>query len=93
MKDGEDVAYNAAKENNYLEDVDIIHGSEEHYNYFESLISGRDVNSDAAVGENFRRIFPAQIIKDCVMSSVIRRCVQSSPAEDKVGTFTYDNVF
>ena len=86
VKEGEEVAYGSAKENNYLEDVDIIPGSEEHFNFFDSLISGRDVNSDEPVGENFRRIFPAQIIKDCVMASVVRRCIQSSPVNDKVTT-------
>ena len=61
VKEGEDVAYSSAIENNYLEDVDRIPGTEEHYNFFESLISGRDVNSDQEIGENFRRIFPAQV--------------------------------
>ena len=78
------MAYGSAKENNYLEDVDIIPGSEEHFNFFDSLISGRDVNSDEPVRQNFRRIFPAQIIKDCVMASVVRRCIQTAPAKDKV---------
>ena len=85
VKEGEDVAYRSALENKYLEKEDIIAGSEEHYNFFESLISGRDLNSDQPVGDNFRRIFPAQIIKDCVMASVIRRCIQSSSIDDKVG--------
>ena len=62
VKEGEDAAYSSAKDNNYLEEVDRIPGTEEHYNFFESLISGRDVTSDTPPGENFRRIFPAQVI-------------------------------
>ncbi len=51
-------------------------GSEEHYNWFESLISGRCLATNyKGVGDSFRRIFPAQVIKDCAMAATIRcRC-------------------
>ena len=39
-------------------------GSENHYNFFESLISGRNLETDfQSVGERFKRIFPAQVLK------------------------------
>jgi len=48
-------------------------GSDEHYNWFESLISGRSLATNyAGVGDSLRRIFPAQIIKDCTMAATIR---------------------
>ena len=83
VKEGENVAYSSAIDNNYLEEVDKHEGSESHYNFFESLISGRDLNSDQDVGENFRRIFPAQIIKDCAMASTVRRSLEVAAEEDK----------
>ena len=83
VKEGEDVAYSSAIDNNYLEEVDKHEGSESHYNFFESLISGRDLNSDQEVGENFRKIFPAQVIKDCAMASTVRRSLEAAAEEDK----------
>ncbi len=48
-------------------------GTESHYNFFESLISGRCLRTNyGGAGENLRRIFPAQIIKDCAMAATIR---------------------
>ena len=84
VKEGEEFAYLEAIKNDYLEEEDKIIGSEEHYNFFESLISGRDPNSDQTVGDNFRRIFPAQVLKDCVMASMVRREIQKSDPQDKV---------
>ena len=89
VKEGEEFAYLEAMKNDYLEEQDKMIGSEEHYNFFESLISGRDPNSDQTVGENFRRIFPAQVLKDCVMASMVRREIQKSDPQDKVSMFSY----
>ena len=83
VRDGEETAYQSAIDENFLEEKDRMAGSEAHYNFFESLISGRDLNSDQTAGENFRRIFPAQVLKDCVMASQIRRALQSAGTEDK----------
>ena len=89
VKEGEECAYLEAIKNEYLEEKDKMNGSEEHYNFFESLISGRDPNSDQSIGENFRRIFPAQVLKDCVMASMVRREIQKSDPQDKVRVCTY----
>ena len=84
VKDGEEAAYQSAIEENYLAEKDRMPGSEAHYNFFESLISGRDLNSqDQTAGDNFRRIFPAQVLKDCAMASRIRRVLESAGEEDK----------
>ena len=84
VKDGEEAAYQSAIEENYLAEKDRMPGSEAHYNFFESLISGRDLNSqEQTAGDNFRRIFPAQVLKDCAMASRIRRVLESAGEEDK----------
>ncbi len=55
----------------FLKSVNIIYfciGSENHYNFFESLICGRNLETDfQAVGERFKRIFPAQVLKGNIM--------------------------
>merc|ERR1712106_63119 len=58
-------------------------GSEDHYNFFDSLISGRDLNSNQEVSERFKKIFPAQVLKDSVMASSIRRGMERSGLGDK----------
>ena len=84
MREGEESAYNSAIDCGYLEEKDKLEGSEAHYNYFESLISGRDVNSGTAPGENFRRIFPAQVLKDCAMAGRVRRGLENAAEADKL---------
>ena len=44
-----------------------IDGSEEHYNYFQGLISG---DMDKVV-DNYRRIFPAQVLRDSVFARTV----------------------
>lgn len=74
LHQGQQTALQLATQNGFLQNQDqFIPGSEEHYNYFESLITGRNINFDPSPSENFRKIFPAQIFKDCVMASVISK--------------------
>ena len=42
------------------------------------------MSSGQAPGENFRRIFPAQVLKDCAMAGRIRRGLESSAEDDKL---------
>ena len=84
VREGEETAYKAALDSGYLEEKDRMVGSEAHYNFFESLISGRDITSGQSPGENFRRIFPAQVLKDCAMAARIRRGLEDSAEEDKL---------
>ena len=83
MREGEESAYTSAMDCGYLEEKDKLEGSEAHYNFFESLISGRDVNSGTP-GENFRRIFPAQVLKDCAMAARVRRGLENAAEADKL---------
>lgn len=65
---------------------ELIPGSDLHYQFFEGLIADRPFTKSScdAVEGNFRKIFPAQTLKDSVMSSMITRCIRSSNCpEDK----------
>eukprot|EP00092_Neocalanus_flemingeri_P001211 GFUD01001290.1.p1 GENE.GFUD01001290.1~~GFUD01001290.1.p1 ORF type:complete len:595 (+),score=168.40 GFUD01001290.1:46-1830(+) len=83
VKDGEDKAYDTVVNLGYMKDEEKFPGSEDHYNFFDSLISGRSLNSDQEVSDRFKKIFPAQVLKDGVMASSIRRGIESSGLEDK----------
>lgn len=80
MREGVDVALAQAKEKDYIpQDADLA-GSEEHYNMFESMISGRNMhNKSTPPGDQFRKMFPAQIIKDVSMAYKTNRLMQESP--------------
>lgn len=46
-----------------------LKGSDDHYNMFESMISGRDMhNASTPPGDQFKKMFPAQVIKDVSMA-------------------------
>ncbi|TRY72743.1 hypothetical protein TCAL_00189 [Tigriopus californicus] len=65
---------------------ELIPGSDLHYQFFEGLISGRPFaqSSPSDVDGNFRKIFPAQTLKDSVMAAMVTRCIRSSTGpEDK----------
>ena len=83
VKEGEEKAYDAVVELGYLKEEEKLCGSEDHYNFFDSLISGRDLNTDQEVSDRFKKIFPAQVLKDSVMASSIRKGVESSGLKDK----------
>ena len=83
VKEGEEMAYDAVVQLGYLQQEEKLAGSEDHYNFFDSLISGRDLNSDQEVSERFKKIFPAQVLKDSVMASSIRRGMERSGLGDK----------
>jgi len=61
----------AIEEGSLRTSQDYILGTEEHYNVFESMISGRNLNSSDNPTDDYRRIFPAQILKDCVISRIV----------------------
>jgi uncharacterized iron-regulated protein len=67
-----------AKERGYIPEHETCEGSEAHYNYFESLLTGRDmhVQGGAKVKDTYRKMFPAQVIKDCSMAMVVNKLVE-----------------
>jgi hypothetical protein len=65
MRDGVEVALTAAKEKNYVEDTEECESTDEHYRFFESLLTGKDPQDfDRPLSDQFRRMLPAQVLKD-----------------------------
>ena len=60
MRESKEAAIAAALEQNYIKPDEDLVGSDEHYNMFESMISGRDMhNTDTPPTDQFRKMFPA----------------------------------
>ena len=61
MREGEEVAIDAAKKAGYIpQETTAFTGSDFHYNMFESMISGRNMHDEnLKPNENFRKIFKA----------------------------------
>eukprot|EP00966_Prymnesium_polylepis_P025415 586123-Prymnesium_polylepis.2 len=70
MREGEQSALQAAVAAGYVGASETLAATEGHYNFFESLISGRDMNSDVPPSDRFRKMFPAQANADANRSSV-----------------------
>mmetsp|Transcript_46346 Transcript_46346/g.91873 ORF Transcript_46346/g.91873 Transcript_46346/m.91873 type:complete len:707 (-) Transcript_46346:195-2315(-) len=85
MRESLEKALEAAKSKGYLAESETCEGSNEHYNYFEAMISGRDPH-DTSVNpqDTFRKMFPAQIIKDAAMAHKVNQLLDVSPAGDKI---------
>jgi len=78
VSEGAEVGLEAAYNDGFLDrQRPYKQGSENHYNFFESLISGRDM-ADSPPSDRFRRIFPAQIIKDAAMAHIVVREARAS---------------
>ena len=61
MREGLDAALDAAKANDYVAADETCTATEAHYNFFESLISGRDPHGALPPSDRFRKMFPAQV--------------------------------
>jgi hypothetical protein len=73
MKESLEAALEQAKAKGYIHENEACVGSEEHYNCFESMISGRDMhNKDTPPTDKFKRMFPAQVIKDAAMAFKVK---------------------
>jgi len=44
---------------------------DEHYNFFETMFTGRDLNDTQNVSNDFRRIFPAQCVADAICAATV----------------------
>lgn len=58
-----------------------VDGSEDHYRYFQGLISG---NMDE-VNEKYRKIFPAQILRDSFFAHTVTKIIETSENTKVVG--------
>jgi 2-polyprenyl-3-methyl-5-hydroxy-6-metoxy-1,4-benzoquinol methylase len=60
------------KDLNYISPTETLHGTNEHYNYFESLFTQRNIQTDHSQqqqpSQRFRTLFPSQILKDASMA-------------------------
>ena len=75
----------ASKKNSFWLPPELdLKGSEFHYNVFESLITGRPLSSiDQPPTDQFRKIFPAQILKDVSMAHTISTILEKHP-DDRI---------
>ena len=61
MRESKEAGLAAAKAKGYVKPDEDLEGTDDHYNMFESMISGRDMhNKDTKPGDQFRKMFPAQ---------------------------------
>ena len=58
------------KDLNYISPNESLHGTNEHYNYFESLFTRRNIHQqiNEEPSQRFRTLFPAQLLKDASMA-------------------------
>ena len=85
MKEGEEVCFQSAAP--WLPPNPQLTGTEQHYNIFESLLTGRSLTFDNGKqpDDRFRSIFQAQLLKDVAMAHKINEVVdKSSQGKDKV---------
>lgn len=79
MRESKEAGLAAAKAKGYVKTDEDLEGTADHYNMFESMISGRDMhNKDTPPGDQFRRMFPAQIIKDASMAFKVNELLKTS---------------
>ena len=78
MRESKEAGLAAAKEKGYVKPDEDLEGTDDHYNMFESMISGRDMhNKDTKPGDQFRKMFPAQIIKDASMAFKVNELLKT----------------
>ena len=71
MKDGLEKAIEEASKAGFISKEERLNGSDAHYLFFESLFTGRNMRMDPKgelATDRFRKMFPAQIIKDASMA-------------------------
>lgn len=84
MRQGLVPALAAAKAMGYLADDETCIGSDAHYNFFESLLTGRSMHdATRPPADTYRDMFPAQIIKDASMAHKVTQLVAASQPDDR----------
>ena len=79
MREGEEEALKAAKDKGFLPaDITELVGTEDHFNMFDSMISGRDMhNKNLKPNDQFRgKFFKAQLIKDYAMAHYVNQLLK-----------------
>jgi SAM-dependent methyltransferase/uncharacterized iron-regulated protein len=84
MREGLQPALTAAKAKGYIADDETCHGSDAHYNFFESLLTGRSMHDASRPPvDTYRDMFPAQVIKDASMAHSVTQLLAASPPDDR----------
>ncbi|EOD30489.1 hypothetical protein EMIHUDRAFT_456566 [Emiliania huxleyi CCMP1516] len=75
MRESKEAAIEAARAQGYLAKGETLDGTEEHYSFFESLLTHRPLHAQPPLPptDKFRRMFPAQLIKDAAMAHKVSR--------------------
>ena len=61
LAEGLEPTLQRAKDFGFLSADETCNGTEAHYDFFESLMTGRDMNSGTQPSNLARRLFPAQV--------------------------------
>ena len=84
MRESLDAALAAAAAQGYVAADESCATTEGHYNFFESLVSGRDMHDESRPpSDKFRKMFPAQIIKDAAMAHRVATLAAAAPPVDR----------
>jgi uncharacterized iron-regulated protein len=82
MKEGEKATLHSAA--SWLPADPPMKGTEQHYNIFESLLTGRFIGSEQPPKDTFRAIFQAQILKDVAMAHKINTLLDQPSQDDRI---------
>ena len=70
MRESPEAALAAARDKGYVSDAESLDATDAHYDFFESLLTGRNRHATPPMAptDKFRKMFPAQVIKDAAMA-------------------------
>eukprot|EP00977_Amphora_coffeiformis_P008467 scaffold1918_cov154-Amphora_coffeaeformis.AAC.4 len=85
MKEGEAAALTAGKSHSWIPvNLTSLEGSSFHYNYFESLLTGRNLHLPKGPSGRFQGIFQAQLLKDVAMAHRVQEIIENQPDDDRI---------
>ena len=85
MRESADAAVRAAHAKGYLADDETLAATDAHYDFFESLLTGRRLHATPRrePTDRFRQMFPAQVIKDAAMAHRVCEVLAPRAADDR----------
>ena len=85
MRESLDAALEAAKAKGYVASAESCAATEAHYSFFESLLSGRAYHDHSRPpADTYRKMFPAQVIKDAAMAHKSSTILSACRPQDKL---------
>ena len=79
MRESAEEAVAAAAREGYVSAGETLAGTDAHYSFFESLLTGRNLHNRALPPtDTYRKMFPAQVIKDAAMAHKLNTLVDAS---------------